>query len=396
MRKSKRPRVGRILSFAFFISAFILIAAQIVATLVPQAFEPDTGRGLTSFDIYESPWFIGLWIVLGFFILVEFIRSLARFLAPSGSETTPAPKAMTALPGYRRFERRFPTAEFLGSRGVYADEMGPSALSINRFRLSRLAVPAAHLGLLGMLIGGIIGRAGRSNLIEVYEKEMVAIPNTHLELRLDSFTVEYYEGSRMPKLYQSDVTLFGGGHEVFTGSIEVNRPLHFEDLRLYQMTYGASDEPMLMLVHVGTEGGTELVIPLSKDQPVIVEELGVSLLWSTGDEGNVLKLLEGERSRDLIESPEAGSTAEALGRWFEVLELREGRYSGIEIVYLPGVTRLTVGILIFLCAMLLYILFPPSVIWIVGDGDVVHVGVQSRLSYGYQRILKKILGALEE
>jgi hypothetical protein len=386
--------VARVLSFAFFIAAGLLIVSQIVATLLPQSVGPDPARGYTSHDLYESPWFIGLWVLLGLFILLEFVRSLARFIAPAEAESPPSVEELETLPGYLRVEASLPDPKLFAGVSTFAERVGDSSLAVRHHNMSRLAVPAVHLGLIGMLIGGFIGRAGWSETIEVFEKEIVPVPNTQLELRLDAFTVDYHEETRMPSLYRSDVTLFGGKDEVQTGVIEVNRPLHFEDLRFYQMDYGKSEEPRLMLVRVENGSGVPLEVPLSPNEPVTVEDAGLSLLWvREGLENSMWAIAQGDEGTSL-QDPAVGDSLVYRGTLLRVNDLTETRYSGIEVVYLPGVTRLTVGILIFLVAALIYLLFPPCTIWLVREGDTLHVAPRSRLSYACRKPLNRVLEAL--
>ena len=63
--------------------------------------------------------------------------------------------------------------------------------------------------------------------------------DTYLSLRLDKFTVSYYDDGT-PKDYRSDVTLFENGQEVQQAAIRVNYPLEYKGVMFYQSSYGTA------------------------------------------------------------------------------------------------------------------------------------------------------------
>ena len=120
----------------------------------------------------------------------------------------------------------------------------------------RLGVYLTHFSILFILIGAMIGmQFGFKGYLNLPEGALsnVAVSNTDKEIplgfdiRCDSFDVEFYGGSDMPKEYKSWLTIFKDGREVMRKSIVVNDPLTYEGITFYQSSYG-------MVPGVRTEG----------------------------------------------------------------------------------------------------------------------------------------------
>jgi cytochrome c biogenesis protein len=124
-----------------------------------------------------------------------------------------------------------------------------------------------HSGVLLILAGGFItAKLSLRETITLKEGEERFLPNTHFSIRLDNFEVDHYQDGT-PKMFCSEVTIFT--REVAKdGRIEVNHPLSFSDLKLYQTDYGVADVGLLFTI---------------KDEEVLVREIGERVKTGEGE-----------------------------------------------------------------------------------------------------------------
>ena len=100
----------------------------------------------------------------------------------------------------------------------------------------RMATYITHLSILVILLGGAIDSIfGFKGYVEIKEKETVRLFD--FSLRLDDFEIEYYPDSEMPKDYKSRLTVIEKGKPVLTKTIEVNHPLVYKGIWFYQSDY---------------------------------------------------------------------------------------------------------------------------------------------------------------
>jgi cytochrome c biogenesis protein len=74
-------------------------------------------------------------------------------------------------------------------------------------------------------------------------------------VRCDDFEVTYYEGSRRPKDFKSDLVIIDGGKEVIKKTIEVNDPLSYKGVYIYQSSYGTAPGQGAVLIGVQPTSG---------------------------------------------------------------------------------------------------------------------------------------------
>jgi cytochrome c biogenesis protein len=118
--------------------------------------------------------------------------------------------------GYR------PVVEDDGVVHVYAD----------RFRWSPLASVAAHLSLVVILAGVIVGTAFgyRDDSFAVAEGQTKPVlSDDGLSVKLVSFTSSYYTDNGMPSDYASDVILYKDGQQIAEHVTRVNDPMRYSD-----------------------------------------------------------------------------------------------------------------------------------------------------------------------
>ena len=209
-------------------------------------------------DMYHSWWFMGLLILFSVNLIICSLERLPRTWRMIRSPMkTLAEENLSRLPIKRDLsmkksgdEAKSAVIEALKSSGFHAHELkDDNGLQIlaQKGNFSRLAVYATHFSILVILIGAVIGlRFGFKGYLNLPEGEIyntVAV-GTHdeialpFDIRCDTFEVDFYENSDMPKEYRSWLTILENGREVLRKSIIVNDPLKYKGITIYQSSYG--------------------------------------------------------------------------------------------------------------------------------------------------------------
>lgn len=113
-------------------------------------------------------------------------------------------------------------------------------LYADRFRYAKLGTYPFHLALILILIGGIVGaRYGfRDQQFIVPDGSTRAIGHgTGLSVTLNHFS-DIYREDGSPKEYRSDITVLKDGKPVKSGSLIVNHPLTYNNVVIYQTSFG--------------------------------------------------------------------------------------------------------------------------------------------------------------
>jgi cytochrome c biogenesis protein len=142
---------------------------------------------------------------------------------------------------------------------VYAD----------RFRWAPFGTLMAHISLVSILVGALVGSAFgfRNNELAVTVGTTVDVGGgTGLALLARSFSDSYYTNGA-PSDYASDLVLYRDGVEVASKTIRVNEPLEYDGVTFYQSFFG----PAALMQVSDAEGAA-------------VYEQGVPLLWASDDE----------------------------------------------------------------------------------------------------------------
>jgi len=142
---------------------------------------------------------------------------------------------------------------------VYAD----------RFRWAPFGTLLAHVSLVSILVGALVGSAFgfRNNELAVTVGTTVDVGGgTGLALLARSFSDSYYTNGA-PSDYASDLVLYRDGVEVASKTIRVNEPLEYDGVTFYQSFFGPA-----------------ALMQVSDAEGAVVYEQGVPLLWASDDE----------------------------------------------------------------------------------------------------------------
>jgi cytochrome c biogenesis protein len=218
------------------------------------------------FDMYHSWWFSTILLLLVINLIACSINRLPGvFRQISRTRTGLEDSMLKTLPYADRVQIRgkggakteesvrFLLKKWFGNSTRFESESTITFFS-EKGRFSRLGVYIAHLSLLFILIGGLIGSLyGFRGHVEILEGETVnqiflrarnrEVPKPlEFSVRCDDFNITYYDfpgrEEKHIKEYTSLLTILENGKEVLKKSVQVNHPLHYKGLAFYQSNYG--------------------------------------------------------------------------------------------------------------------------------------------------------------
>ena len=304
MENKDSSRLGTLLWSTFSsvkLTIFLLIllaAASVLGTIILQngtseqyvaEYGPNLSRVLHTFglsDMYGSWWFRAL---LGLLVLNVVVCSLKRLPVAWQQIFHPridlSASRIQALP----FARTFRVSGDKDSRAGEIEETirrsfgGPIRsetpegilLFFERGRYGRLGVYIAHLSLVVILLGGMIGSVfGFKGFVKILEGETVesvflnqngrSIPYPlGYQVRCDDFEISYYDTPGPEKFvneYTSTLSILENGEEVRRDTVRVNHPMAHRGIKFYQSSYGQEAEVLVQIRQRDSEGAQELWI----------------------------------------------------------------------------------------------------------------------------------------
>jgi len=253
------------------------------------------------------------------------------------------------------------------------------AVFAEKNRFSRFGTFFTHLGLILVLVGAIAGGVWgfKDPQFVVAEGSTKDVgQGTNLAVRLDRFTADYYPDGR-PKAYLSDMTVLKDGKVVKQGTVGVNSPLHYGGIAFHESYYGPA---AVLKVQDSTgqvifEGGVALNM---KTQDGLRPEgsfelpeqnLSVYVIGPMTDQADSL-VPPGEVRLDFYQNyvrvARPGNIVQ--GRPTPVGDMtftfvREGAYTGMQVVKDPGVNLIWVAGGLMIVGMVMLFSLPPRRLW---------------------------------
>lgn len=216
-----------------------------------------------------------------------------------------------------------------------------------------------HVGLMVFLISvGISLWWGKTVMVEAPEGKNIALAGQGFpfDLQLEKFTIEYYADGRSVRQYRSDISVLQGGVLIKRGSLEVNEPLAFGGVKIFQMSYGWLVEGTVRRLPDGAperfsvQSGDWVPWSASNGEPLRVA------VMSDPDKTAVAKpaaafLLSpvgGARRTGVVVTGETAVSGDV-----EIRLERLRRYSGLQLKEDPGVAGIFGGLVLALCGLML-------------------------------------------
>jgi cytochrome c biogenesis protein len=381
---------------------------------IQRAYSPQTlamldRLGLT--DVYHTWWFIALLGLVSLsiiFVSIErwpnawrFYARPYRFPEPHFRATLPLKATIAvadASSGLAAAEKALTKSGFPVERNVDHDTV---SLYSERHRFSVFAVYVVHASLLLIFFGGItdaiygyrgylmLNKGQTGNTIEL--RSGSSGPTKHLaipfQVRADKIGMEAYADGA-PKKYWSELAIVDNGKEVLRKTINVNDPLTYRGIRLFQAGMGKSDDlERIDLVAVGSKQ-QEHRISLEPNKVVpIDDEYSVRLARFIPDyysqDGEVFKRSDsinnpafqlalidkaGVETKIWLMPRDRNMTDEAPYR-FAATDMKALEFTGLEVAFQPGQWFVWGGVVLMAIGLSIVFYLSHTRIWAVIVND---------------------------
>jgi cytochrome c biogenesis protein len=286
-------------------------------------------------------------------------------------------------------------------------------------RFSRLGVYIAHLSLLIILVGGIIGSLfGFKGFVNILEGEtvdhfFVRGKNTNLSralpfsVRCDDFNVSFYDlkdrrDERYVKEYTSLLSVIENGKEVLKRTVEVNHPLHYKGLAFYQSSYGALQRITLGIQKKNKKEKT--LLEAEEGETIEVREMNAFLrilaydsqVHTMGEGVQVALLRPNQQPRVFwvvkgLAQVEP-QTGEEFAISFEGKTTRE--YTGLQVTRDPGVWVVWIGCGLMIFGFIVSFFFSHQKVWVRvskgGGGEIVLAGSTNKNRVAFEKTFQQL------
>lgn len=287
-------------------------------------------------------------------------------------------------------------------------------------RFSRLGVYIAHLSLLIILIGALVGSIyGFKGFVNIFEGETVNqfymrsknadIPRPlPYSVRCDDFKVTFYDlqkEERHVKEYTSILTVLENGKEALRRTVQVNHPLHYKGMAFYQSSYGALNTVTLGVQRKNknektlleaAEGDTVQVPEMNALIRVLryapqVDNLGEGVqvaLLGPNQEPRVFWLIKGSAKVEPRMGEEFAITLERVS---------SKEYTGLQVTKDPGVWIVWLGCGLMIIGFIVSFFFSHQRIWVripKGAGEIVIAGSANKNQVGFEKKFEQLVSGV--
>ncbi|MGB8951191.1 MAG: cytochrome c biogenesis protein ResB [Candidatus Aminicenantales bacterium] len=438
-------------SLKLVIVLLIIIAiASIIGTLIPQQrslqeYAVRYGRLAGLFTrlqlthVYHSFWYLVLLFLFALNITICTLSRLSPKLRKALSPTleTDAKKILSlritgrfkknaGLPATQTVARQMLISHHYRLREAEND--GKLALLARKKILGWFGSDLVHAGLLVIIAGGIVsGMGGSREHLTLMEGQIIPVPRTGFELRLDKFETEYYPTGSV-KDWKSTLTVLEKNRALLTKKVEVNHPLSHKGFSFYQVSYGWNwDNPVLEIWAKKRDDPsflrkTNLIIgeriPLEDQESTQISVMRFIPDFIIGEDNqafsrsqepnNPAAFIEGWQKGEKVFSgwifanfPDFARmhSLKETGLSFELKNYKAGQFSVIEAARDPGVNLIWAGSIFLMIGLFLAFYWPTREIKIIleeiqGKTEVTAGGIAAKNKEGFQTEFEHIMNSL--
>jgi cytochrome c biogenesis protein len=285
---------------------------------------------------------------------------------------------MDAVTATERVRRALSRARYR----VVVEEGDAVAVFADKNRFSRFGTFLAHLSLVLILVGTVIG-----GLWGFHDDEFI-IPEgatrevgrgTGLSVQLIEFTDEY-DVQGPPKDFRSEIVIYKDGTEVKRGTVRVNSPMGYDGVRFFQGFFGQTavmdvkDASGKVLFHDSvplawaTRDGARPIGSFMLPE----QNLAVYVIGPRSGESDAL-IAAGEMRVEMYtqsggtlattETLTQGQTKELAG--LDVTFVRESRFTGLQVAKDPGVNLIWIAAALMVLGLMMMFYLPSKRLWAV-------------------------------
>lgn len=292
-----------------------------------------------------------------------------------------------------------------GYKSEHVTQDGATGLFAQKQRFSVLAVYIVHLSLLfifaGYIVDGIVGYRGMVNIPEGQAIGVIELRDNGAGstkkaipflIRCDGAGEETYpDGS--PKKWWSKLTVLEGGREVLSKTIQVNDPLVYRGIHIYQASMGQSGTPKSLTFTAAPAAGgesTNVLVPMNGAATLPDGESLRILRWvpdyyiqdnevftkSDDAENPAVQLgltdAKGETKKLWILYSQMNSTKGQPAPYeFAIKSAAWSNYTGLEVAHHPGQLGVWLGVVLMAFGLVIAFYTQHSRVWatIIDEGE---------------------------
>lgn len=292
-------------------------------------------------------------------------------------------------------------------------------LFLEKGRVARFGPYITHVSLviifIGVLIGSFFGFDASVNLQQGDTTNVVRTLrgnkdiNLPFSIRCNSFKIEFYN-SGIPKAYRSDLTLLNGGETVARKTIDVNQPLTYKGITIYQASYGQAGASSFDLVLSNTSSKNKNDVSLDLNQPFRVSgDTSIAVIdYSPNYQGFGPTILLGVYKRNkllntslyLQKYPDFHGSETVQGYKIVFVKARENFYTGLQVAKDPGAPYVATGAIILILGLMMSFFSYRRRVWIFVpekfNGTFTIAGVADRNKYSFEMEFEKLVNEIKK
>jgi len=301
-------------------------------------------------------------------------------------------------------------------------------------KISRSGFFAVHLGILLIMAGAVLSSFGFRGSMMLLEGEtsnqvMVGLDDRSetldFQIRCDDFELTTYAGSQRPKDYKSRLTILEDGREILSRVIEVNAPLSFRGVTIYQASYGtlpdtdalflgvqpadSSRPPERLKLKLGEKtplGDGQYAVQINRLVPDFVMDENREVHTRSEAMRNPavsLTLFDGDDSLgdQWLFARHANFHTSQPGPWRFVFMGVSGKdYTGLQLTRSPGLALIWAGCLLLIAGLFVIFFTVHRRIWVriekSGDGATITVAASSNRNAAFKPQMAELFTAINK
>lgn len=436
-------KIWRFFSSVKFAIVLILsiIATAIIGTVIQQGlpakeymqhFGASAYKLLNYFDLFDMyhSWWFDLLLIL--FIVNVTVCSLERL--PAIFKMVSKPKLKIPAEKMNAFKEK-QTISYDGKKEevistlkaglketykkpVYTHSEEGDFLYLEKGLITRFGPYITHISLIimfiGVLIGSFMGFEAYVNLSPGDSTSDVRSLRGNMDIPLpfkikcNDFNIEFYN-SGMPKAYKSDLSLFSGGREVAHKIIDVNKPLTYKGITLYQASYGQAGASTFNLVLTDSRNNQGNLTLRLNQLYTVNGDTSISVLdYSPNYQGFgpaiLVGVYKGQKPQGtyvyLQKYPGYHGDEKVGGFKLKFTRARESYYTGLQVAMDPGAPFVATGAIILIIGLIMSFFSYRRRIWIFMPDNSNHkltiVGVADRNKSSFKLEFENIVNRVKD
>ncbi|MCL4558658.1 MAG: cytochrome c biogenesis protein ResB [Deltaproteobacteria bacterium] len=418
-----------------------IVATAIIGTVIQQGLPVETyvrHYGASTyrllhffdlFDMYHSWWFELLLIL---FIVNVTVCTLERL--PAIFKMVSKPKLKIPMEKINAFKER-QTVSYGGRkealiaslvdrlkesyrRPVHTSSEEGDFIYLEKGRIARFGPYVTHLSLIiifiGVLVGSFLGFDAYVNLSPGDATDIVRTTRGNQDLTLpftikcNDFHIEFYD-SGIPKAYKSDLSLLRDNRQIARKVIDVNQPLTYRGITIYQASYGQAGASDFSIVLTSSNDGEE-DLSLARNQLFPLKgDISIAVLdYSRNYQGFGPTILVGVYKGQKLQStsiylekyPDFHGAEKIEGYGIRFIKAHESYYTGLQVAKDPGAPYVAGGAIVLIIGLLMSFFSYRRRVWLFipekFDGTFTVAGVADRNKYSFEFEFEKLVGSIRE